>query len=75
MVFIGLIRSGDTGGDLGQDSLFLTFVYDFVSANGANSFLIDYTDKYGIAGGSNMILQTLSIIPFFNQYFIFCIKR
>ena len=67
MVFIGLIRSGDTGGDLGQDSLFLTFVYDFVSANGANSFLIDYTDKYGITGGSNMILQTLSIIPFFQS--------
>lgn len=75
MVFIGLIRSGDTGGDLGQDSLFLTFVYDFVSANGANSFLIDYTDKYGITGGSNMILQTLSIIPFFQSIILSFVSK
>ena len=27
MVFIGLIRSGDTGGDLGQDSLLLSLEY------------------------------------------------
>lgn len=75
MVYIGLTRSGDTGGDFGQDSLFLTFVCDFVPANGANSFLIDYVDKYGITGGSNMILQAASIIPFFQSIILLFISK
>lgn len=75
MVFIGLTRSEGTGGDLGQDSLFLTFVYDFVSANGANSFLINYADTYGITGGSNMILQFLSIIPLLQSIILFFFSK
>lgn len=75
MVLIGLTRSGNTGGDLSRGSLFLTFVYDFVSANGANSFLIDYADKYGITGGSNMILQLLSIIPFLQSIILSFVSK
>lgn len=75
MVYIGLTRSGDVGGDLGKDSLFLTFVYDFVSANGANSFLIDYVDKYGTTGGSNMILQAASIVPFLQSIILLFISK
>lgn len=75
MIFIGLTRSGNITGELGRGTTFLTFVYDFVSANGANSFLIDYTDKYGTTGGSNMLLQIASIIPFLQSFILLFVKK
>lgn len=75
MIFIGLMRSGNVGGDFGRDSLFLTLVYDFISANGANSFLIDYVDNHGITGGSNMVLQIASIVPFLQSIVLAFISK
>ena len=73
MIMIGMTRAGD--GVAKQDSLFLTLVYDFVSANGANSFLVNYADIQGFTGGSNMLLQLASIVPFMQSFILLFIPR
>lgn len=73
LVLIGTTRHGN--GMIEKDSIFLTLVSDFVSANGANSFLVDYTDSHGITGGSNMILPVASIVPFLQSVILLFVDK
>lgn len=43
---------------------------DFLPANGALYNLIDYSDRYGITWGSNILFQVIAIIPFSQTIFI-----
>lgn len=62
MLYLGDTRSGRTF-DLTNFS-FLDSVRDFTSANAANGFLIDYTDKHECTYGTNYLLRLFSVIPF-----------
>lgn len=73
LILIGLTRHGNSM--IEQDALFLTLVKDFISANGANSYLVDYVDNSGIAWGSNMVLQFASIVPFLQSFILSFVSK
>lgn len=62
MSVIGLIR----GGESYSISKFATVDYlqDFIPANAAGMWLVEYSDTYGPTYGTNAILQLVSVIPF-----------
>ena len=61
MIIIGMTRSGE-----GIENNVSTIYYfrDFNAANASLGFFIDEVERNGITGGSNYILQTLSVVPF-----------
>lgn len=68
MQIIGLTRTGDS---LDSTSIsFITYVRDFIPANAANTYLIDYVDRHGPTMGGNMILPILSIVPFLQSFYL-----
>lgn len=68
LAYSGLTRSGDM---IDRNSLdVFVLVRDFVPANAANIYLIDYADKYGYTYGSNWIMQILSVIPFAQNIYL-----
>ena len=73
LIYIGLTRSGS--GVTERESPVLTLLFDFVSANGANSFFVNYVDNNGITNGTNMVLQVASIIPFMQSILLNFISR
>ena len=68
MQIIGLTRTGDS---LDSTNIsFITYVRDFIPANAANTYLIDYADRHGPTMGGNMILPILSIVPFLQSFYL-----
>lgn len=61
---IGMTRGGGSLNTVDND--LASQFRDFIPANGANIYLVDYADTNGITYGSNMLLSILSIVPFFN---------
>ena len=66
MVFIGFNRT-ESQSLIKQDNLVYYF-RDFFYANSGESYLIDYADKHGPTGGSNMLMHILSIVPFLQSF-------
>lgn len=65
---IGMTRSGGHIEDSSFDSY--AVIQDFVSANAANTFFVDYVDEHGSTGGGNMILKMAAIIPFMQSLIV-----
>lgn len=73
MLFIGMTRLGDTS--IQNNNTNISYFLDFIPANGANSFFIDYVDNNGFTGGSNMLMQLISIIPFMQSFVLIFIDH
>lgn len=61
MIAIGITRSG---GEFNRDVSMLYYFRDFNAANASLGFFVDEVELNGITGGSNYILQALSVVPF-----------
>lgn len=62
MLFIGSTRSG---GNFNFAQIgFLDSIKDFIPANAAIGFLVEYTDTHGCTYGSNFFVRIFSFIPF-----------
>ncbi len=65
---IGMTR---TGGHIEEGSFdSYAVIQDFVSANAANTFFVDYVDEHGSTGGGNMILKMAAIVPFMQSFIV-----
>ena len=62
MIIIGLTRQGENLN--WNDYTILTYVRDFMAANAATQFFINYVEVNGATGGTNMVMQIASVIPF-----------
>lgn len=65
---IGMTRGGGSLNTVDND--LASQFRDFIPANGANIYLVDYADTNGITYGSNMLLSILSIVPFLQSFVI-----
>lgn len=63
-VVLACLKYLRTGNEVKENMEFIDYVADFVSANTATRFFIDYVDSHGITYGSNMLFQILAAIPF-----------
>lgn len=59
---IGLTRQGDVYDSYNTDTL--SYLRDFGSANFAEAYFVNYSTYTDATGGSNMLFQVLSVVPF-----------
>ncbi len=61
MIGVGQTRSGD---EIVNDASIIFYLRDFDASNAALGFFVDEVNQHGITGGTNYVMQTLSVVPF-----------